>query len=459
MSSALFVLKELWEFIEIMPDTVPISSRSELIARITTKSAVIGVYGLGYTGLPLALRFSESGYRVIGFDVNSEKVALLNRGESYIKLIHPDQIKAAKSGGFTVTCDYEKTNDVDVIILCLPTPLTADNEPDLSYVLCALDSLKPHLRISQLLSLESTTFPGTTDEIVKNYLVGLGMDIGENFFLCYSPEREDPGNQSYSTHSIPKICSGTTAACLEVATELYKSAIEQVIPVSSTQTAEMVKLIENVQRAVNVALINEIKMLSDKIGVDIYEAVEAAATKPFGFTPYFPGPGIGGHCIPIDPLYLSWKSRQLDIPMRLIDAAHEINSEMPKWVVDKLISALLTEGKLLCDADVMILGVSYKKNIDDVRESPALEIISTLLELGANVSFSDPFNESIKVQNPRACTLVSQDVCSEYVRKQDAIVLVTDHDDFDYDLLIEHSSLIIDSRGKLSRHHNNVVRA
>jgi len=442
-----------------MPDVVATSTRSELIARITGRSAVIGVYGLGYTGLPLALRFSESGYRVIGFDVDSEKVALLTRGESHIKLVQQDQIRAAASRGFTVTCDYEKTSDVDVIILCLPTPLTANNEPDLSYILCALDSLKPHLRISQLMSLESTTFPGTTEEIVKSYLVDLGMDIGENFFLCYSPEREDPGNRSYSTHSIPKICSGTTPACLEVATELYESAIEKVIPVSSTQTAEMVKLIENVQRAVNVALINEIKVLSDKMGVDIYEAVEAAATKPFGFTPYFPGPGIGGHCIPIDPLYLSWKSSQLGIPMRLIDTAHEINSEMPKWVVEKLSNALLTDGKLLRDANVMVLGVSYKKNIDDTRESPALEIISTLLDIGASVSFSDPFNETIKLQHPRACTLVSQDVSADYVGKQDAIVLVTDHDDFDYGLLVEHASLIIDSRGKLPKEHGNVVRA
>ena len=442
-----------------MPDVVATSSRSELLARISGKSAVIGVYGLGYTGLPLALRFSESGYRVIGFDVDSEKVALLNRGESYIKLIQQNQIRAATSCGFTVTCDYKKTNEVDVIILCLPTPLTANNEPDLSYILCALDSLKPHLRISQLISLESTTFPGTTEEIVKKFLVDLGMDIGENFFLCYSPEREDPGNRSYSTRSIPKICSGATAACLEVATKLYESAIEKVIPVSSTRTAEMVKLIENVQRAVNVALINEIKVLSDKMGVDIHEAVEAAATKPFGFTPYFPGPGIGGHCIPIDPLYLSWKSRQLEVPMRLIDTAHEINSQMPRWVVEKLSNALFTDGKLLRDAKVMVLGVSYKKNIDDTRESPALKIISTLLDIGASVSFSDPFNKTIKLQHPRAHTLVSQDICSDYVEKQDAIVLVTDHDDFDYDLLIEHASLIIDSRGKLSKEHKNVVRA
>lgn len=455
----MYVKKELREFTAIMPDRVDTSSRSVLISRILNRSAVIGVYGLGYTGLPLALRFSASGYRVIGFDVDSERVALLNRDECHIKIIQKEEIRAANSRGFTATCDYEQTCNVDIMILCLPTPLTASSEPDLSFIIRALDSLKPHLRAGQLMCLESTTFPGTTEEIVKKYLMDFGMSVGQNFFLAYSPEREDPGNLRYPARSIPKICSGTTKACLEIATKLYESVVEKVIPVSSTQTAEMVKLVENVQRAVNVALINEIKTLSDKMGVDIYETVKAAATKPFGFTPYFPGPGIGGHCIPIDPLYLSWRSREFDIPMRLIDTAHEINSAMPTWIVGKLSSALETEGTSLCGADVMVMGVSYKKNIDDIRESPALEIISTLLNIGANVSFSDPFNETIKLNHPRAHSLVSQEVCSEYMRRQDAIVLVTDHDQFDYTMLLECAPLIIDCRGRLPKHHANVVRA
>jgi UDP-N-acetyl-D-glucosamine dehydrogenase len=366
---------------------------SKIIKKIEDRNSIIGIIGLGYVGLPLLIRFSEEGFNSIGFDVDRQKIEMLNNGKSYIKHISSTKIKKNKSNNFHATSNFSEINKVDIIIICVPTPLGMHNEPDLTYIKKTIDSIKIFLKAGQVLILESTTYPGTTvEEIVPEIKSTDSFEciIGKNFFVGYSPEREDPGNKDFSTKSIPKVVSGISKNCLKVVSLIYSKIVDKTVPVSSTQVAEMTKIFENIHRAVNIGLVNELKVVADKMSIDIYEVINAAKTKPFGFTPYYPGPGLGGHCIPIDPYYLTWKAKEVGMNTRFIELAGEINRDMPKYVVDKIGEALNTINKSIKNSKVFILGLSYKKNVDDLRESPSLEIIDKLNDLGAKISFNDP---------------------------------------------------------------------
>jgi UDP-N-acetyl-D-glucosamine dehydrogenase len=415
---------------------------------IKSKESTIGIIGLGYVGLPLAIRFSEEEFKVIGFDIDDVKVNLLNNQESYIKHIKEDDISAMFDQGFMATTDFANISDIDAILICVPTPLGVHNEPDLSYVKSTLDLIKDHLREGQLLILESTTYPGTTAEEIVPVIEKVGFKVGENFYIGYSPEREDPGNKDYTTKTIPKVVSGHTKNCLEVTTALYDQIVDQTVPVSSTQVAEMTKILENIHRAVNIGLVNELKMVADKMNIDINEVIKAAATKPFGFTPYYPGPGLGGHCIPIDPFYLTWKAKEMGINTRFIELAGEINSAMPSYVVSKVTDALNTVGKSISGSKILILGLAYKKNIDDLRESPSLELIELLLEKGAHVDYSDPFIAETHKTRKNDFNMKSISINKESLNSFNLAILATDHDDFDYKLIEKESKLIVDTRGK-----------
>ena len=425
---------------------------------IKSKESTIGIIGLGYAGLPLAIRFSEEEFKVIGFDIDDVKVNLLNNQESYIKHIKEDDISAMFDQGFMATTDFANISDIDAILICVPTPLGVHNEPDLSYVKSTLDLIKDHLREGQLLILESTTYPGTTAEEIVPVIEKVGFKVGENFYIGYSPEREDPGNKDYTTKTIPKVVSGHTKNCLEVTTALYDQIVDQTVPVSSTQVAEMTKILENIHRAVNIGLVNELKMVADKMNIDINEVIKAAATKPFGFTPYYPGPGLGGHCIPIDPFYLTWKAKEMGINTRFIELAGEINSAMPSYVVSKVTDALNTVGKSISGSKILILGLAYKKNIDDLRESPSLELIELLLEKGAHVDYSDPFIAETHKTRKNNFNMKSISINKESLNSFNLAILATDHDDFDYKLIEKESKLIVDTRGKF-KVSNSVIKA
>ncbi len=432
--------------------------RERLLERLKAKEAVIGIVGMGYVGQPLALRYSEVGFRVLGFDVDAEKVAELNAGHSSIQHIEDMEVAEAVEKGMSVTDDFSRIDEVDAVILCVPTPLNKYREPDLSYVTETCDAISPHLRAGQVISLESTTYPGTTEEEVVPRISSTGLVIGEAIFAVYSPEREDPGNENFSTNSIPKVVGGHTPACLEVGVALYSPAIDHVVPVSSTKAAEMTKLLENIHRAVNIGLVNEMKIVADKMGVDIFEVIDAAATKPFGFTAYYPGPGLGGHCIPIDPFYLTWKAREYGINTRFIELAGEINQAMPRYVFGKLVSALNSHGKALKGARILVLGIAYKKNVDDMRESPSVEFMELVEENGGIVSYSDPHVPVFPKMREHAFDLSSVDLTPETLKEYDAVVLTTDHAKFDYPMIREHARLIVDSRGAF-RDDPAVVRA
>ncbi|MEM7195163.1 MAG: nucleotide sugar dehydrogenase [Pseudomonadota bacterium] len=361
-----------------------------LTNKIRDKNAVIGIYGLGYVGLPLALRFAEAGFKVIGFDIDSGKVEQLNSGSSYIERIGPDQIKPALQRGFRATTNFSETKSADCLIICVPTPLGKHRDPDLSFVIGTIDAIVPFARKGQVICLESTTYPGTTDDELTPRLEKVSLEVGNNIFAVYSPEREDPGNLKFSTQTIPKVCGGVTEDCLEVGVALYEQVIDQVVSVSSARAAEMTKLLENIYRAVNIGLVNELKVVADKMDIDIYEVIDAASTKPFGFVPFYPGPGLGGHCIPIDPFYLTWKARSMGIDTAFIELAGTINSQMPKYVLEKVVLALNDAGVAINGSKILILGLSYKKDVDDSRESPAIYIYDQLVRLGADVSYSDP---------------------------------------------------------------------
>lgn len=433
--------------------------KNQLVEKLDSKNATIAVIGLGYVGLPLALRYADMGYNVLGVDIDAEKVDTLNAGESYIKHIHPDQINSAKTQGFKATNDFSQIAKTDAIILCLPTPLSKQREPDLSYVLNTVDSILPFIRKGQVISLESTTYPGTTDEELKPRLESSGLSIGQDIFLVYSPEREDPGNATFATGNIPKICGGTTPECLSVGVALYRQVTSQVIPVSSTRAAEMTKLLENIHRAVNIGLVNEIKILADKMDIDIYEIITAAATKPFGFVPYYPGPGIGGHCIPIDPFYLTWKAHEFGVHTRFIELAGEINNTMPQWVVHKLIDALNSHGKPINKSKILILGIAYKKNVDDARESPAVHVMDILAKKKATVSYSDPYLPFFPKMREHHFNLESVTLTEETLAEQDAVVLTTAHDLFDFDFIKKHAKLIIDTRGVYRQSDSKIIKA
>ncbi len=431
---------------------------SALRQSIAHRTAVIGIVGLGYVGLPLMLRFSEAGLRVLGIDIDERKVSELNAGRSYIEHIPAEGIRKAREGGFEATTDFSRASEADALIICVPTPLNAFREPDMSFVIGTTEALVPHLRPGQLVSLESTTYPGTTDEELQPRIEARGLKTGEDVFLVFSPEREDPGNPDFSTRTIPKIVGGVTPVCQELGCLLYETVIDQVVPVSSTRAAEMTKLLENIHRAVNIGLVNEMKIICDRMNIDIYEVIRAAATKPFGFVPYYPGPGLGGHCIPIDPFYLTWKAREYGLHTRFIELAGEINSAMPEWVLAKMADALNDRTRPIKGSRILVLGIAYKKNIDDMRESPAVELMEMLRDKGAVVEYSDPHVAVFPKMREHTFNLSSVSLTADVLSSYDAVLLATDHDRFDYDLIARHARLVVDTRGKLPS-AENVVRA
>jgi UDP-N-acetyl-D-glucosamine dehydrogenase len=425
------------------------SELGRLRERIAAGTAVVGIYGLGYVGLPLALRFSEVGIKVIGFDIDPAKINALNAGQSYIERLTAQKIQQAREQGLEATSDFSRSGEADALIICVPTPLNAHREPDLSFVINTVESILPHFRPGQLLSLESTTWPGTTDEELAPRLEAKGFTPGQNCALVFSPEREDPGNPDYGTYDIPKVIGGMTPSCLELGQALYQHAIRTLVPVSSPRVAEMTKLLENIHRAVNIGLVNEMKIVADKMGINIHEVIRAAATKPFGFTPYSPGPGLGGHCIPIDPFYLTWKAKEYGLNTRFIELAGEINHNMPRWVVQKVADALNDRCKSLKGSRILVLGLAYKKNIDDSRESPAVAIMQLLQDKGAHIDYSDPHVPRFPKMREYYFDLASVELSASNIQSYDCLILATDHDQFNYELLLREATLIVDTRGRL----------
>ena len=429
------------------------------IDKFKSRDALIGIVGLGYVGLPLMLRYNAIGFRVLGIDIDTVKVDKLNAGQSYIEHIASEHISNARASGFEATCDFARASECDALILCVPTPLNKYREPDMSFVINTTDAITPYLRAGQVVSLESTTYPGTTEEELLPRVESTGLKVGESIFLVYSPEREDPGNPDFETRTIPKVIGGHTPNCLEVGIALYEQAIDQVVPVSSTKAAEMTKLLENIHRAVNIGLVNEMKVVADRMGIDIFEVVDAAATKPFGFTPYYPGPGLGGHCIPIDPFYLTWKAREYGLHTRFIELSGEVNQAMPEYVLGKLMDGLNDRGQALKGSRVLVLGIAYKKNVDDMRESPSVEIMELIQAKGGIVAYSDPHVPSFPEMREHHFDLSSEALSAENIASFDAVVLATDHERFDYELIKANARLIVDTRGKYRAAHPNVIKA
>lgn len=433
--------------------------KSELIEKLKSKKAVIGIVGLGYVGLPLTLRYCEVGYKVVGFDIDGSKVEALKRGESYIEHISAAAIGKAVADRFDPTSDFSRARDVDALVLCVPTPLNRYREPDLRFVVGTTEALVPYLHKGMVISLESTTYPGTTDEELKPRIEGRGLTVGKDIFLVFSPEREDPGNPNFSTKTIPKVCGGHTPDCLDVGLALYCSVIDKVVPVSSTRAAELTKLLENIHRSVNIGLVNEMKMVADRMGIDIHEVIRAAATKPFGFVPYYPGPGIGGHCIPIDPFYLTWKAREYGMHTRFIELAGEINSSMHDYVVAKVVDGLNSRRKSVNGSRILVLGIAYKKNVDDMRESPSVFLMEKLRDLGADIAYSDPHIPVFPKMRQHSFALSSIPLSAETLQTFDCVLLATDHDKFDYDLIKAHARLLVDCRGRFRDDDPRIVKA
>ena len=431
----------------------------QLIDRIQNKSAVVGIVGLGYVGQPLALRYSQLGYKVIGFDIDESKVAELNAGHSSIEHISDADISRAVKSGMVATADFTLIAEVDAIILCVPTPLNKYREPDLSFILDTCDTISPYIRNGQVISLESTTYPGTTEEEIVPRVSSGGLCVGESVFVVYSPEREDPGNPDFTTNTIPKIVGGHTKNCQKVGQALYGVAIDRVVLVSSTQAAEMTKLLENIHRAVNIGLANEMKIVADRMGIDIFEVIDAAATKPFGFTAYYPGPGLGGHCIPIDPFYLTWKAREYGLHTRFIELSGEVNRAMPEYVFGKLANALNDRGKAVKNSKILVLGIAYKKNVDDMRESPAVHVMELVRASGGIVSYSDPHVRVFPKMREHQFDLSSVTLDAETLASFDAVIVTTNHDAFDFDLVGKNAKLIIDSRGVFRVDMPHLVKA
>ena len=433
---------------------------SDIVEQLRRKTARIGIAGLGYVGLPLMLRYAEVGYQVLGFDIDRHKVDRINAGESYLAQIPADKVAAPRTMGLIeATDDFSRAAKVDALLLCVPTPLNTYREPDLSFVTGTLESLLPHMKKGQALSLESTTWPGTTQEVLRPMLEARGFAIGKDVFLIYSPEREDPGNKDFTTKDIPKVLGGTTPACREVGIALYEQIVNKVVPVSSTRAAEMTKLLENIHRAVNIGLANEMKIVADRMGLDIYEIIRAAATKPFGFVPYYPGPGLGGHCIPIDPFYLTWKAREYGLHTNFIELAGEVNAAMPDYVISKITMALNHKRKAINGSRILVLGIAYKKNVDDMRESPALVLMEKLRERGARIAYSDPLIPVIPELRRHKFDLSSTKLTPDRLASYDCVVLATDHDDFDYDMIATHAQLIIDTRGRYQEPADHITKA
>jgi len=417
-----------------------------IVGKIQGKNASIGVIGLGYVGLPLVIEFCRAGFRVWGFDLDPKKIGMLRQGESYIKHIDAELIKGCGTA-FIPTTDFSQLAEVDCIIICVPTPLNKYREPDLSYVLNTTRTIAQYLRKEQLIVLESTTYPGTTDGEMREILEQTGMKAGEDFFLAFSPEREDPNNPHFHTAHIPKIVGGYSARCLAAAKALYDMVVDTTVTVSSTRVAESAKLLENIYRAVNIALVNEMKMLFDRMGIDVWEVIDAAKTKPFGFQAFYPGPGLGGHCIPIDPFYLTWKAREYEFATRFIELAGEINTGMPQYVIEKVAAVLNESGKALRGAHILILGMAYKKDVDDKRESPSLKITELLWERGSVVTYHDPHVPACRgLRHYPDIDIESTRLTEAVLKEADVVLLLTDHSAFDYRFIEEHARCIVDTR-------------
>jgi UDP-N-acetyl-D-glucosamine dehydrogenase len=446
----------------IVSSGVSSSVAAELKRKIESREIAVGVLGLGYVGLPLALAFAQQRLSVVGFDVDAEKVEALKAGRNYIKHLEGPRLTAATASGlFRATSDFSELAEPDVLLICVPTPLTPQREPEMSFVVNTVRQIQPRLRRGQLVVLESTTYPGTTDELVRGILEESGLHCGEDFFLAFSPEREDPGNSRYGTASIPKVVGGVDPVSGDLAQAVYDLAIQTTVRVSTARTAEATKLVENIFRAVNIALVNELKMVFDKMGIDVWEVLDAASTKPFGFMRFNPGPGLGGHCIPLDPFYLAWKAREYGVTAKFIELAGEVNVQMPHYVVEKLQNALNERGRAVKGSRILVLGLAYKKDVDDARESPAFEIIDGLLRRGAAVCYHDPHVPRVPRTRawPDLASLSSETLTPALLGAQDAVVIVTDHSAVDYDLILHHAPLIIDSRGIYRKPMPNVVKA
>lgn len=432
------------------------------MSKIQKDEAIIGIIGLGYVGLPLALAFTSNNFKVIGFDIDAKKIKALEKGECYISHIDAARVKqAVKSKKLSATSDFSRLGDPDVIIICVPTPLTPQRDPDMSYIVKTAGQINKCLRSGQIIVLESTTYPGTTEELVKNMLEETGMMCGRDFYLAFSPEREDPGNKMFFTTNIPKIVGGVDKDSGDLAQALYEKVIQKTIRVKNARTAEAVKLTENIFRAINIAMVNELKVIYERMGIDIWDVLDAAATKPFGFMRFNPGPGWGGHCIPLDPFYLSWKARECGMETKFIELAGEVNRRMPEYMVNRLQQALNKRGKSVKGSKLMVIGLAYKKDINDDRESPAYQIITSLIAMGAKISYHDPYVPTVKRlrQWPDAPEMKSQPLTSRTIAAKDAILIVTDHTSVDYKLIARHAKLIIDSRGVYRKPLPNVVKA
>jgi UDP-N-acetyl-D-glucosamine dehydrogenase len=433
------------------------STKTALLKKIDDRSATAAVIGLGYVGLPLAIELCEAGFRVIGYDVSERVVALLMRGESHIQDVPASHVaKHVKSGKLLATTDSTKLHEADTISIAVPTPLAKTRDPDMSYVLSAAETIAAQARPGQLIVLESTTYPGTTRELLQPRLEARGLTVGEDVFLAFSPERVDPGNPKYNTKNTPKVVGGITPACNEVASAFYSSTIDTVVPVSSPEAAELVKLLENTFRSVNIGLVNEMAIVCERLGVDVWEVIDAAATKPFGFMKFTPGPGIGGHCIPLDPHYLAWKMRSLNYKTRFIDLASEVNSAMPDFVVEKVAHALNEERKAVNGSRILVLGIAYKRDIDDMRESPALDVMRLLEARGAEVVYHDPFVPQFREDGHEAFSVA---LTEAELKKSDAVVIVTDHTTVNYQFVVDHASLVVDTRNALAKTKASKARA
>ena len=420
---------------------------ANLEQKIEKKQVLVGILGLGYVGLPLAREFATAGIKVLGFDIDDKKVKVLNAGRSIIKHIPHEQVKSmVKSGKFSATSDMSQLKKPDAILICVPTPLTKNREPDMQYIESSSRMIAKSLRKGQLVVLESSTYPGTTRELMKPILEQTGLVAGKDFHLAFSPEREDPGNKNYTTKTIPKVVGGLTPKCCELARRIYSLAIQTLVPVSSLEAAEAAKILENTYRCINIAMVNELKMLFDRMGIDVWEVIRAAATKPFGYHPFYPGPGLGGHCIPIDPFYLTWKARQYHMTTRFIELAGEINTDMPHYVITRTMEAMNARRKSLNGAKVLILGLAYKPDIDDVRESPSLELIELLRGKGARVDYNDPYIPQTHKMREYNLQMTSKKLTAAMLKKYDVVLISTNHSDYNYKWIVKNARLVVDTR-------------
>ena len=424
--------------------------------KITERKTVVGILGLGYVGLPLAREFASAGIKVVGFDIDEPKIKKLNSGKSILKHIPNSQVKKmVDDKKFVATSNMARLKNVDAILICVPTPLTKSREPDMQFVVKSCETISKYIRKDQLVVLESTTYPGTTRELMAPILERSGLKAGKDFFMAYSPEREDPGNANFTTKTIPKVVGGLTEKCLEIACSLYEIAIVNTVPVSSVEAAEATKILENVYRCINIAMVNELKMVFDRMGIDVWEVIKAASTKPFGFNPFYPGPGLGGHCIPIDPFYLTWKARQYGMPTRFIELAGEINTDMPNYVIHRTMEALNDKRKSLKGSKVLVLGLAYKKDIDDLRESPSIELIELLREKGAKVDYNDPFIPKTHKQREHDLKMKSRKLTAKMIASYDVVLISTAHSEYDYNMIVKNAKLVIDTRNATANVKSN----